>query len=124
MVNVTKGNITNNFQNYDPENEDLNPKYNCESDKHRYKEAIERAQFMIPFQRDVCVFRTCSKRYPRKVVGDNKNLMIIRGMNLDSLLYRELITVRNNIGYIYTLISTCEASMFNTHLTALLPCPV
>ena len=65
--------------------EDRLPIYDCPSDERRYKEGIDGAQFIVPFQCDLCIFRLLFKQNPTGTVHDCNNLMIIRRMNLDSI---------------------------------------
>ena len=113
-----------NFQSDEPEDEYVNPQYECEYDKNRYKKGIEWGQFMTPFQCDGCVLRTLSKQDPIKVVVDREHFLVTRRNNLDDICSRDPSTIRNNMGSIKNLISTCEASGFESHIPSLGPYPV
>lgn len=76
---------------------------------HRRKEDEDRFmygragdQFMCPFQCDTCIFRTVYGRDPDQTgsANDQKNLRLIRRVNLDALWSREPTTVSSNLGSI------------------------
>jgi hypothetical protein len=104
--------------------EDGNPQYDCKSDESRFKQGIDGAQLMTPFQCDLCVFRTLYKRNPRQVTSDADNLTTIRRMNLDALWSREPSTIANNMRTLATLIATCEGSGFEPQIPNLGPFPI
>lgn len=97
--------------------------YDCDSDKARFKEGIDGAHLIAPFQCDLCIFRTLWKRDPRPVISDTENLQVIRRMNLDLIWSREPSTILKNASSLSMLISTCETSGFDPHLPKLGPFP-
>lgn len=112
------------FQINEPRDEDNRLMYDCESDASRYKRGINGAQFMTPFQCDLCMFRNLFKRNPRRTQGDAENLAVIRRMNLDSIWSREPSTIEKNMRTLANLISTCETSGFDPQLPSLGPFPL
>ena len=104
--------------------EDGRPMHDCASDAIRYKIGIDGAHLMLPFQCDLCLFRTLFKRNPRGVTADKENLIILRRINLDVIWAREPSTISKNVGYLNKLITTCEASGFSPQLPALGPFPL
>ena len=112
------------FHINEPRDEDGNLMYDCESDQHRYKIGIDGAHTMIPFQCDICIFRTLFSRNPRLELSDRENLAIIRRLNLDAMWSREPSTIQNNIRTLNTLIVTCESSGFTPQLPKLGPFPI
>ena len=102
--------------------EDGSPIYDCESDEFRYKRGIDGAQFMIPFQCDLCIFRLLFKRNPTKTTHDQDNLIIIRRMNLDAIWSREPTTISAKRS-LAKLITTCEVAGIAPNLPPLGPMP-
>ena len=100
--------------------EDGIPMYDDPSDERRFKTGVD---LITPFQCDLCVFRVLYKRNPRRTAGDKENLAVIRRMNLDAIWSREPSTITKNIGYMNTLITTCESSGFEPQLPRLGPFP-
>ena len=103
--------------------EDGIPIYDCPSDKHRYNVGIQGAQFMVPFQCDLCIFRLLFKRNPTNTVGDYDHLTVIRRMNLDSMWAREPSTTKANLRSLIKFISTCETLGMEPNLPPLGPFP-
>jgi hypothetical protein len=99
--------------------EDGNPMYDCESDNARYKQGVDGAHLMIPFQCDLCVYRTLFKRDPTSTVADIENLRVIRRMNLDAIWSREPSTITKNYLSVNLLISSCEATFYKSRTTSL-----
>jgi hypothetical protein len=114
---------SDNFQINELRDEDNRLMYDCESDANRYKRGINGAQLMIPFQCDLCIFRTLFKRNPTPARGDKENLAVIRRMNLDAMWSREPSTIEKNMRTLSNLISTCESSGFHPQLPSLGPFP-
>jgi hypothetical protein len=104
---------SDNFQINELKDEDNRPMYDCKSDAERYKCGIDGAQFMTPFQCDLCIFRNLYKRNPRVTIADKENLDVIRRMNLDAMWSREPSTIEKNLRTLSNLILTCETSGFN-----------
>jgi hypothetical protein len=78
---------------------------------------------MIPFQCDLCVFRTLYKRDPRVVIADSESLSVIRRMNLDLMWAREPSTIMANTRSLGKLISCCESAGFSPDLPPIGPLP-
>jgi hypothetical protein len=97
--------------------------YDCESDRDRYNKGVDGAHVIIPFQCNICIFRTLWKRDPREEAGDNENLVVLRRMNLDAIWAREPSTIKANLRVLNRLIVTCESSGFQPQLPALGPFP-
>ena len=97
--------------------------YDDPSDERRFKTGVDGSHLITPFQCDLCVFRVLYKRNPRRTSGDKENLAVIRRMNLDAIWSREPSTITKNIGYMNTLITTCESSGFEPQLPRLGPFP-
>ena len=108
----------------EPSDDDGAVMYNDESDEHGHKIGIDGAHLMLPFQCDLCLFRTLFLRNPRKEIGDKETLIVIRRINLDIVWAREPSTIQKNIGYLKNLIATCESSGFSPQLPALGPFPL
>jgi hypothetical protein len=101
--------------------EDGVPLYNKPSDKFRYKVGTNGAHLIVPFQCDLCIFRTLFKRDPRDVIGDKQNCAIIRRINLDVIWSREPSTVAANMRSLAKLIAMCESSGITPQLPPLGP---
>ena len=97
--------------------------YEDEDDEQRFKVGCNGAQFMMPFQCDLCLFRSLFRRDPRDTPGDTESLEVIRRMNLDLIWSREPSTIEKNVTYVNNLIVTCEASGFEPQLPPLGPMP-
>ena len=112
------------FQINEPLDEDGKPLHDCASDVYRYKVGMDGAHLMMPFQCDLCLFRTLFKRNPRRVMADKENLIILQRINLDVIWAREPSTIAKNMGTLNNLIVTCEASGFSPELPSLGPFPL
>ena len=112
------------FHVNEPIDEDGNPMYDCESDKHRYKQGMDGSHLITTFQCDLCIFRNLFKREPREVELDKENLKVIRRMNLDSIWAREPSTTYQNMLSLVKLVVTCESHGFDPDLPKLGPFPV
>lgn len=112
------------FHVNEPIDEDGNPMYDCESDKHRYKQGMDGSHLITTFQCDLCIFRNLFKRDPREVELDKENLKVIRRMNLDSIWAREPSTTYQNMLSLVKLVVTCESHGFDPDLPKLGPFPV
>lgn len=97
--------------------------YQDEVDEDRYIVGCDGAQFMVPFQCDLCIFRSLYKRDPRGGPSDLEALETIRRMNLDLIWSREPGTIDKNMRHLNNVIVTCEASGFEPDLPALGPLP-
>lgn len=97
--------------------------YADDEDERRYVVGCDGAQFMLPFQCDLCVFRSLFKRDPKGGTSDKEALEVIRRMNLDLIWSREPGTIDKNLLYLNNIITTCEASGFDPELPALGPLP-
>ena len=93
--------------------------YDDEADKSRYCVGMDGAHLIVPFQCDLCVFRTLFNRNPTSTKGDAENLSIIRRMNLDLIWAREPSTVYKNLLHLNNIITICEAG----GVIPQLPCP-
>ena len=71
------------FRINEPIDDDGLPMYEDSEDEDRFKVGCNGAQFMIPFQCDLCMFRSLYKRDPRPGPTDKEALEVIRRMNLD-----------------------------------------
>ena len=111
------------FRINEPKDEDGLPMFEDEEDEQRYKVGCDGAQFLIPFQCDLCIFRSLFKRDPRQGPSDLEALEVIRRMNLDIIWSREPSTIAKNLWNINNVIATCEASGFTATLPALGPLP-
>ena len=99
------------------------PMYEDADDEQRYKVGCDGAQFMIPFQCDLCIFRSLFKRDPMNVPLDKEALEVIRRMNLDLIWSREPSTISKNLWNLNNIIVTCEAAGFEPQLPPLGPLP-
>ena len=106
-----------------PVDEDGVLMYDEECDKNRYCIGIDGAQFMNPFQCDLCIFRTLFNRDPTQTVGDKENMIVIRRMNLDLIWSREPSTIKKNLSHLNQVISIAEASGMTPTLTCPGPFP-
>lgn len=97
--------------------------YEDSQDLQRYKVGCDGAHLMMPFQCDLCIFRSLYKRNPMMGPSDTEALQVIRRMNLDLIWSREPSTVEKNLWNINNIIATCEASGFEPTLPPLGPLP-
>ena len=93
--------------------------YDDECNVDRFKVGIYGAHLLLPFQCNLCIFRSLFKRNPREERGDLENLSVIRRMNLDLIWSREPTTIYKNMLYLNSVITIGEAASF----TPQLPCP-
>jgi hypothetical protein len=90
----------------------------------RYKVGTDGAHLILPFQCDICIFRSLFKREPREDISDRENQVVIRRMNLDLIWAREPSTIENNMRSLNKLITTCEAAGFDPQLPNIGPLPL
>ena len=113
----------NKFKINEPLDDNGLPMYEDNDDEQRYKVGVDGAQFMVPFQCDLCIFRTLFKRNPLMGPSDTEALQVIRRMNLDIIWSREPSNTSKNIWNPNNIITTCEASGFEPSLPPLGPLP-
>ena len=104
--------------------EDGEEMYDSEIDKRRYCVGVDGAHLMLPFQCEICMFRSLFLRDPRDTTADAENLAVLRRMNLDLIWSREPTTIHKNMLHLNNIISICESAGFTPTLTCPGPYPI
>jgi hypothetical protein len=112
-----------NFQVNKRTNEDDGDHEDDTAEKSRYEKGTDGVHLIVPFQCDLCLFRTLYQRDPRPVIQDLESMAVLRRMNLDLIWSREPSTILANMRSLGKMISCCEASGFLPQLPAIGPLP-